>query len=643
IHRGWDVVFKSPTSTGKSQVIDYLDCLLDDGVIITIGPLRVLLKEYVQRFGDRATHVDANHKDPALLASIRDGKFRFVFTTAESATEGAFLNQVLMHEKFRKKVKAFVFDEAHTLDQWGRDFRPKFLQLGHVRKHLSAPVLIMSATLTKVAQQLCETTLQLFKPLVVDVGTDRPNIFLRVQPIMYAESSFLDILTALPQLWEPAGDEQTMDQRRQEFRPTVIFVNNKETATSMVYRLQQWCKRAGFGDVVDVFHADMSEKHKGIVRERLDNGSTLIAVCTDAFGMGANCRVLLDMFQWKMYGGVSAYWQRTGRCGRKFNDRAVATLFVDSTHIDSELKKTLTTTGQLPGDDEAEDRARESTSLEEDVRMMRGEKKAGDRQVADDEMIALARHGLARDACLRKLVLEHLGQPSIDKLPTLAELFGAGPNDDGSDLPCCSTCDPYDLSVLPKDLHAPKENVPLLKDLVATQKILRPRLEEWRRKQYKESWRRAGGAGRLGINAYMSLMDIDAVVCNLKIIANNISNGDSRLSDIVNMPFKETVLGPLEVEIKNVLREAEDEREAARKAQEEQRRQRAEDTRKRQADRRDQRTRAEMQQRVQQAESSSSSSSTRTRACTTCTDINSHLPPTDEKLEARGHNSKASD
>ncbi|CAD6911796.1 unnamed protein product [Tilletia controversa] len=303
LSRGLDVVLKSPTATGKSQVLDYLDLLLGSGVIITFGPLRVLLRE----FGERATYVEAHHKDDALLTAIRGGKYRFVFTTAESATEGAFLNQVLMHESLRKIVKAFVFDEAHTLDQWGRDFRPKFLQLGHVRKHLSAPALIMSATLTETAQRLCETTLQLYKPLVVDVGTDRPNIDIRVRPITHPEESFLDILSEVPELWEAAGDPVSIKKRMEEFQTTVIFINNKKAGNMMAYRLKQWAKRAGFNDVVDFFHADMSEKHRAIVRERMDRGETLIVVCTDAFGMCADCLRVLRVFHWKLLGAIAAF------------------------------------------------------------------------------------------------------------------------------------------------------------------------------------------------------------------------------------------------------------------------------------------------------------------------------------------------
>ncbi|KAL9934862.1 hypothetical protein V8E36_005938 [Tilletia maclaganii] len=118
-----DVIVKTPTSTGKGQVIEYaalaLSALSEKGTMVIVEPLRALLTELSDRFGDQATYVDGTHRD------------------------GALMNDVLMDNRLRKHASAIVFDEAHTLDQWSHDFRPKFMLLGEVRKHLDVPVMLM--------------------------------------------------------------------------------------------------------------------------------------------------------------------------------------------------------------------------------------------------------------------------------------------------------------------------------------------------------------------------------------------------------------------------------------------------------------------------------------------------------------------
>ncbi|KAE8243050.1 hypothetical protein A4X03_0g7885 [Tilletia caries] len=504
VRNGKDVIVKAPTSTGKGEIIDYVQKLFPDGVVIVAEPLQLLVSDFALRFGTRATYVDATHKSDALLAEIRDGKYKLVFATAESLTEGAFLNKVLMHDRFRSRAAAFIFDEAHTLDQWGRDFRPKFLQLGEVRRHLQVPAVVMSATLTKQTQRACETTLELTDPLIVDVGTNRPNLYLRILPMRYSPKSFLDILSLLPELWERGGD---IEERTKNFPVTLIYVNNKDLATNMYTHISKWSKRAGFDDVVDVFHADMSEGNRTEVRKRLDLRQCLIAICTDAFGMGADCRLVLRAMQ-------------------------------------------------------------------------------------------------------------HLEQPSAESLPDPLKLYSSsGPIEKDRKLRCCSTCDPLPLSEIPEELIPSKEIIPSLPGIMAMQKVLRSRLEDWRSTEWEASWKASRRAGRLGINAFLSFQDIDSLVNNLKTIAHGFNENDSRLGSFVGMRFKSDVLPGLEDIVRRVLEEEETRRQEAKDKAGEERRLQQEEARKRREAKRDARSAQESLQRVQAAEASGSRVSKASSKC----------------------------
>ncbi|CAD6892151.1 unnamed protein product [Tilletia caries] len=582
VRNGKDVIVKAPTSTGKGEIIDYVQKIFPDGVVIVAEPLQLLVSDFALRFGTRATYVDATHKSDALLAEIRDGKYKLVFATAESLTEGAFLNKVLMHDRFRSRAAAFIFDEAHTLDQWGRDFRPKFLQLGEVRRHLQVPAVVMSATLTKQAQRACETTLELTDPLIVDVGTNRPNLYLRILPMRYSPKSFLDILSLLPELWERGGD---IEERTKNFPVTLIYVNNKDLATNMYTHISKWSKRAGFDDVVDVFHADMSEGNRTEVRKRLDLRQCLIAICTDAFGMGADCRLVLRAMQ------------------------------------------ALADNGDLPPilDQEEDDIADVHVTLESDVESMRtGQSTVVAKKIVDDELVALASHGIRRDACVRRLILQHLEQPSAESLPDPLKLYSSsGPIEKDRKLRCCSTCDPLPLSEIPEELIPSKEIIPSLPGIMAMQKVLRSRLEDWRSTEWEASWKASRRAGRLGINAFLSFQDIDSLVNNLKTIAHGFNENDSRLGSFVGMRFKSDVLPGLEDIVRRVLEEEETRRQEAKDKAGEERRLQQEEARKRREAKRDARSAQESLQRVQAAEASGS------RA------VNQNDPTAN--LETRGH------
>ncbi|CAD6916025.1 unnamed protein product [Tilletia controversa] len=413
VREGRDTFYASPTSTGKGEAIRYLNHLLGKGTLIVVEPLVSLTKEFAERFGDLAAYVDSTNKDDRLLKDIRAGKYRIVFITPNSAVEGDFLNEVLMKEDFRKQAVGFVFDEAHTLDQWGHDFRPKFLKLGRVRRHLNVPALVMSATLTKEARLACELTLEMQRPLFIDVGTDRPNLHRRVLPMQHPIAGFLDVLSVLPELWQSAAEGASTVERMKKFLVTLVYINSKDAATNLKHVLDKWCLRAGFKNIVQLYHADLTDEHRSKILMLINTGKILI--------------------------------QRMGRAGRDFADEAEAILFVEPTHMTAEMRKHIAATGELPAPPEIDEVDEDGPiTLENDVALIRSgtDSRAVAKKIVDDELLMLARHGLERDACIRRLVLDHLAQPKAETLPRHEELYHSSrPIPPGRELPCCSTCD----------------------------------------------------------------------------------------------------------------------------------------------------------------------------------------------------------
>ena len=72
-----------------------------------------------------------------------------------------------------------MIDEAHCIDQWGRDFRPEYGRLNEVREALgSPPVLAFTATAGQEMQKRILASLGVNDARVFVRGVDRPNISL---------------------------------------------------------------------------------------------------------------------------------------------------------------------------------------------------------------------------------------------------------------------------------------------------------------------------------------------------------------------------------------------------------------------------------------------------------------------------------
>lgn len=78
-----------------------------------------------------------------------------------------------------EQAKYMVVDEAHCVDQWGRDFRPEYGRLREVRQSLgSPPILAFTATAGLAMQKRILASLGIEDATVLVRGVDRPNIAL---------------------------------------------------------------------------------------------------------------------------------------------------------------------------------------------------------------------------------------------------------------------------------------------------------------------------------------------------------------------------------------------------------------------------------------------------------------------------------
>jgi ATP-dependent DNA helicase RecQ len=305
---GHDTFALMPTGGGKS-VCFQIPALIKEGLCLVISPLVALMRDQVQNLEKRGIKAIALtgslsvNEISDLLDNCRFGNYKFLYLSPER------LQADWIMERLKElPINLVAVDEAHCVSQWGHDFRPAYLKISALKKHLpQVPFLALTASATQRVQQDIVTQLNLNSPVLFKKSFYRENIAYMVFDTEDKLHRLQQILTKNP-------------------GPSIIYVRNRKSCHDVSQQLSSLGYRATF------YHGGLKEKDKNANMQAWLNETAQVIVATNAFGMGIDKPNVKTVIHIQLPENLENYYQEAGRGGRN-GVKAFAVLLVNTADV----------------------------------------------------------------------------------------------------------------------------------------------------------------------------------------------------------------------------------------------------------------------------------------------------------------------
>jgi superfamily II DNA helicase RecQ len=340
-----------------------------------------------------AIYINRDHKTPELMEKILNKEYRTLLIGPEQLHCDKW-RALFRNEEWTRDLYAIIVDEAHVVHQWGTTFRPVYETLREARymNVRRVPVLAMSATLPVNVCNRVIAMLDMRDPAIINVGSARPNIFLRFLPFLYGMARFIDVWNLLPKMQEVAKERGTegehsvkgsMDNHlrvvvsaslAEPFSPpsalpkTVIYVNSRSMVLELYKFIRSKMPTVELRDSIQYHHSSATDVHRHQVEAGLTDGTYRVVVATDSLGMGQDIRDIKTVIQVKANESIPAMAQRIGRAGRSGTTQAEGIVLFERALL-KRRRQIDNAEGVVAdgGDDEVAERPEEPEPVEEPV------------------------------------------------------------------------------------------------------------------------------------------------------------------------------------------------------------------------------------------------------------------------------------
>ncbi|HEX4769748.1 MAG TPA: ATP-dependent DNA helicase RecQ [Bryobacteraceae bacterium] len=303
-----DSLVVMPTGSGKSAIYQIAGKMLP-GPVLVVSPLIALQKDQVDSLNAgegsaEAVVINSSLKAAELrenLESVAEGRSKFIFCAPEQLHKTETLEALE-----RAGVSMIAIDEVHCISEWGHDFRPDYLRLGHVVELLHHPVVVgMTATASERVRAEVIERLGMRNPFLYIGGFDRPNIYLRVDH------------------FEEKGRklEALIHRVRWTDKPGIVYVATRKNAEAIMQGLKEDGIEALF------YHGGLKGPERNEIQDRFMSGEAEVIVATNAFGMGIDKADVRFVYHHDVPDSLDSYYQEIGRAGRDGKPAEAALFF----------------------------------------------------------------------------------------------------------------------------------------------------------------------------------------------------------------------------------------------------------------------------------------------------------------------------
>lgn len=298
--KGDQVLGIFPTGYGKTLLYHFIGAYQQRPVII-FSPLKALMLDQVNRhqgleIGKAVAISSQLSLAERKLIWEKRRQYRYFYLSPEMAKNP-------MAQRLMRSLEnpLLVVDEAHCISQWGRDFRPEYMDLLTVRKGLGYPQ-TLAITATATPQVIQDIEALVFHPKEQVLRFRCP-----AEPV----KRHLAIIAEAKNGWrEGEKEEEILKLLPQIAFPVLIYTAFRQTADELANRLRQ----AHY--LALSYHAGLSDQERYQVQEMYLKDQIDCVVATSAFGMGVDKANIRTVIHFHPSQSIEAFVQEIGRAGR---------------------------------------------------------------------------------------------------------------------------------------------------------------------------------------------------------------------------------------------------------------------------------------------------------------------------------------